>query len=324
MKKILTTFPIILFSIIVYFVLDSFSFTEQNYLQEINAQPDKCYCIKPVNIPEKIEFAGELVPVANFDVKESLDRELLINTYWQSQTLLFIKKAPRYFPVMDSILTQAGVPTDFKYLAVVESGLSNVTSPAKAVGFWQFLKGTAQDYGLEVNDEVDERYHLEKSTRAAAKFLKDSYEKYGTWALAAASYNTGRRSLSQQIIRQKTRNYYDLVLGEEAGRYVFRLIALKMILEHPENYGFIVADDEKYVPVTYKLVRVNTPVNHWADWAHEHHINYKTLKVLNPWLRDNKLSNTNHREYFIKVADKKFRNILPNPEFYPEDSLWIK
>lgn len=275
-------------------------------------------------MPENIIFATEKVPVESFDVKESLDKELLINTYWQSQTLLFIKKAYRYFPIIDSILKEENVPTDFKYLAVAESGLANVVSPSRAAGFWQFLKGTAQDYNLEVNAEIDERYHLEKATRAAAQFLKDSYEKYGSWTMAAASYNTGRRSISRVINAQKSNNYFDLVLNEETGRYVYRLIAIKLILENPEKYGFHVSDTEKYQHIPYKLVPIDSAINHWADFAHNQSINYKTLKALNPWLRDNKLTNSSKKTYYIKIANPGYRTILPNIEFYPEDSLLIK
>ncbi len=276
------------------------------------------YAIYPVSIPEKITFAGESVPIHNFDVRESLDRELLINTYWQSQTLLFIKKSNRYFPIIEPILKANGVPDDLKYIAVAESGLMNVTSPAGAKGFWQIMKGTAKDYHLEVNDEVDERYNLEKSTQVACDYLKKSYEKYGSWAMAAASYNMGRKNISKQIARQKTHNYYDLVLGSETGRYVFRALALKLILEEPEKYGFYVKPSEKYQPIKYKIVTVDTAVADFADFAYQMGVNYKVLKQLNPWLRDNFLTNKNHKTYNIKIAKIGQRQVEQDTVFYPK------
>lgn len=274
------------------------------------------YGIYSVKIPEKITFAGEEVPIHNFDVKESLDRELLINTYWQSQTVLLIKKSNRYFPLIEPILKEAGVPDDFKYLAVAESALSNVTSPAGAKGFWQFLEGTANDFKLEVNSEVDERYHLEKATQAACQYLKKSYDKYGSWATAAASYNMGQKNVSRQIDRQKTKNYYDLVLGPETGRYLYRIIALKLILKNPEKYGFYIQKNQKYKPIPYTLVKVDTTISQLADFAHQMGINYKVLKLLNPWLRDNKLSNKRSKTYEIKIAEKSWREVVPDAQFY--------
>ena len=276
------------------------------------------YFITPVKIPDKVYFAGEKVPIENFDTYESLDREMLINTYWQSQTLIFIKKAHRYFPVIEPILKEAGVPVDLKYIAVAESGLANVVSPSNAAGFWQFMKGAAQDYKLEVNGEVDERYHLEKATFAAANFLKDSYKKYGSWALAAASYNMGRRNISKQIEKQKSNNYYDLVLGDETGRYVFRLIALKLILESPEEYGFTVGEHEKYPEIPFRIEIIDSTINSIPDFAHSMGINYKVLKELNPWLRENRLTNKYKKTYQIKIASKKYRTIQPNKNFYGE------
>jgi hypothetical protein len=274
------------------------------------------YAITPVPIPDNITFAGEPVPINNFDVYESLDREMLVNTYWQSQTLLFIKKAHRYFPLIEPILKNAGVPDDLKYLAVAESGLANVVSPARAEGFWQFLDGTARDYNLEVNSEVDERYHVEKATFAAAQFLKESYQKYGTWTMAAASYNMGRKNISRQIDRQKSGNYFDLVLGEETGRYVYRLIALKLIMENPENYGFYINDKQKYQNIPHTLVEVDSAVSNLADFAHQLGINYKVLKELNPWLRDDKLTNKTGKKYQIKIADTTIRTVVLDTVFY--------
>ena len=196
------------------------------------------YGVKPVEIPQKLEFAGESVPLENFDARESLDRELLVNTYFHSQTILLIKKAGRYFPVIEPILNDNNIPDDFKYLAVAESGLANVVSPKKAVGFWQLMEETARDYGLEVSKEVDERYHLAKATEAACKFFKESYTKYKSWTLTAASFNAGRRGIDRQIAKQKQNYYYDLLLYEETARYIYRILALKLVMSNPEQYGF--------------------------------------------------------------------------------------
>ena len=244
---------------------------------------DEIQHITSIPLPGELYFAGERVPLENFDVSESLERELMVNTYWHSQTLLFIKKSKRYFAAIEPILRDYNVPDDMKYLAVAESGLANVVSPAGATGFWQILDGTANDYRLEVNDEVDERFHLEKSTKAASQFLKDSYRKYGSWALAAASYNMGRGNIAKQIERQKSSDYYNMVLGDETGRYLYRLIALKLILEDPEKYGYYLARDQYYTEIPSTLVEVDSAITSMPDFAHYYGINYKMLKELNPW-----------------------------------------
>lgn len=265
------------------------------------------YVIFPYEVPDSVMFAGEIVPLEQFDVYEALDRELLSNVYFHSQTIRLIKLANRYFPVIEQILEEQGIPDDFKYLAVAESGLANVVSQAQAVGFWQIRKGTAGDYGLIVNSEVDERYNLEKSTAVACKYLLESYEKYGNWTITAASYNVGRRGIDREIARQKKENYYDLLLNEETARYLFRIVALKLVIEDPAAYGFQLSKKDLYEPIPYTTVVLDHPVTDFADFAFEHGTNYKMLKYLNPWLRDNKLSNTGGKTYSIKIADKDFR-----------------
>ncbi|MEL7585360.1 MAG: lytic transglycosylase domain-containing protein [Prolixibacteraceae bacterium] len=261
-------------------------------------------------MPDMLSFAGEPVPLNYFDVRESLERELLVNSYFHSQTLRFLKLAPRYFAVIEPLLAKDSIPDDFKYLALAESGFnSRAVSPAGAVGFWQFLKGTATDYGLEVTGEVDERYHLELSTHAVARYLKDSFRKYGSWSLVAASYNAGRRFVDRQISTQKESSYFDLMLGEETERYVFRILALKLILENPEAYGFQVAEGEKYPLWRTKNVQVSTAVPDFALFAKEHDTNYKILKMLNPWLRESFLTNAKGKTYTIKIPDKDFRTL---------------
>ena len=188
--------------------------------------------------PDSVSFAGERVPLEYFDVKEALDRELHVNTYWQSQTIFMIKRANRYFPEIEAILKEEGVPDDFKYMAMAESGLTNSVSPSNAAGFWQFLKKTSEENGLQVNSEIDERFNIEKSTHAACKFLKNAYAKYGNWTMAAASYNMGKQGLSKQEDFQKEDNYYNLALNEETSRYIFRILAFKLVIKNPELYGF--------------------------------------------------------------------------------------
>jgi hypothetical protein len=267
----------------------------------------RTYGVFAVEIPDSLEFAGENVPLMNFDTRESLDRELLVNTYFHSQTLLYIKKAPRYFPVIVPILKAHNIPEDFKYMPLVESGLSNAISPANAVGYWQLLRGTAIENGLEVNSEVDERYHLEKSTVAACKYLLKSYEKYQNWTMVAASYNNGRRGVDRQIERQKEKNYYDLLLNEETSRYMFRLLALKMILEEPEKYGFHFDKKDLYEPLESYEVVVDSSVTSFADFAKSYHTNYKILKFLNPWLRENYLTNRERKPYRIRIPEPDAR-----------------
>jgi membrane-bound lytic murein transglycosylase D len=223
---------------------------------------------KAVEIPDSVLFAGEPVPLWRFDTRESLDRELLVNSYFHSQTIRYIKMAPRYFSIIEPILKEKGVPDDFKYLAVAESGFNpRAVSPARAVGLWQFLEGTGRDYKLEINSEVDERYHIEKSTNAACDYLLDSYQKYGSWAVVAAAFNAGNRGVERQILRQKNASYYDLLFGEETSRYVFRIIALKLIMENPEKFNLFVSEDEKYPLVQTREIVITGKVEDFADFA---------------------------------------------------------
>lgn len=253
-------------------------------------------------MPEKVEFAGEQIPLEKFYVKESLDRELLVNAYMHSQTLRLIKLAPRYFSVIEPILKEKGIPDDFKYLAVAESGLNpRAVSPANAVGLWQFLKATAQQYGLIANNEVDERYSVKKSTYAACDYLLNSYERFGSWSMAAASYNAGLAGVSRQIELQKNDSYYDLLFGDETSRYIYRIIALKLILEDPISYNFYVPDEEKYPIINTREVELTSSVANFAVFAAEHGVNYKLLKDFNPWLRGNSLNVASGRKYVVEI-----------------------
>lgn len=260
-----------------------------------------------VELPGELDFAGEKVPLDLFDVREAMERELLSNVYFHSQTLRLIKLSGRYFPEIEPLLKKHLVPDDFKYLALAESGLSQAVSPAKAVGFWQLLSGTARDYGLEVNAEVDERYSVERSTVAACSYLVDSYEKYGNWTMTAASYNAGRRGMDRQIERQQESNYYDLLLNQETARYLYRVLAFKLILEDPEAYGFHLDEDDYYEPVPYREVEVDSAVSSFVDFARAQETNYKMLKYLNPWLRETYLSNSRAKSYQIRVPEEAYR-----------------
>lgn len=259
------------------------------------------YNVYAIPMPDGLNFAGEAVPVENPDIKERMDRELLVNTYWQSNALLLFKRANKYFPIIEPILAEEGVPDDLKYLAVIESGLTQAVSPARATGFWQIMKETGKEYGLEVNDNVDERYHIEKSTRAACKYLKKSKERFGSWTAAAAAYNAGNYGVSRRFKEQNVDDYYDLLLGEETGRYVFRIIALKEILGNPKKYGFNYRAEDLYTEVPTYKVEVDTAVTDFVKFAERFGINYKILKLHNPWLREPKLNNSSRKKYFIEI-----------------------
>ncbi|NOX18244.1 MAG: lytic transglycosylase domain-containing protein [Chlorobi bacterium] len=261
-------------------------------------------------VPKKASFAGERVPLANRDVYERFEREIIVNTYWHSATLLYIKRAKRWLPVIEPILKRNGIPEDFKYISIIESGLDNVTSPAKAVGFWQFLKGTGKKYGLEINEEVDERYDVEKATEAACKYFWDAYLEFGSWTLAAASYNMGINGARKQVKRQKSKNYYNLVLSIETARYIFRALALKQIMNNPKKYGFDISEDELYRPYEFKKIIIRKSVKDFADFAKAHGINYRILKIYNPWLRTNFLKNRKHKSYVIKLPAKIDSTVL--------------
>ena len=266
----------------------------------------EAYQISAIDIPEDLNFAGEVVPQQDPEVMERVDREFLVNTYWQSNALLLMKRANKYFPIIEPILAKNGVPDDFKYLAVAESGLQNVVSPAGATGFWQILKTTGREYGLEVNDNVDERYHVEKSTQVACDYLKKWKERFGTWTLTAAAYNAGPAGIQKYMRIQKVSDYYDLLLGEETGRYIFRILAIKEILSHPEKYGFEVEGDDLYKKVPTFTVEVDTVVNSWADFASLYEINYKILKRHNPWLREPHLNNSSRKKYVVEIPNKGY------------------
>ncbi|PHQ28703.1 lytic transglycosylase domain-containing protein [Leeuwenhoekiella nanhaiensis] len=262
------------------------------------------YNVYAIPLPDAMDFAGERVPLEDPDVRERMDRELLVNTYWQSNGLLIIKRAAKYFPIIEPILKEEGLPDDFKYLAVIESGLTQAVSPARATGFWQILGGTGKELGLEVNDNVDERYNVELATRAACKYLKKSKNYLGSWTLAAAGYNAGNAGINRRLEAQDVSDYYDLLLGEETGRYVFRILALKEILKEPQKYGFNYTEDDLYKTVPTYKVKVDTAVTDFVKFAQGFGINYKILKIHNPWLREDHLNNASRKVYQIEIPEK--------------------
>jgi hypothetical protein len=251
------------------------------------------------------DFAGEPVPMEDPEVFERLDRELSSNVYWQGNTLQILKLSEKYFPIIEPILKENGIPDDFKYLAVAESGLRHVTSPSGAASTWQIMKATGQGYGLLINEELDERYHIEKSTLVACKYLNEAYLKYGNWTLAAASYNMGMAGIQGKINEQLEDNYYNLWLNQETSRYVFRIIALKEVLQNPKAYGYIYHFGvDAYPPQNSELKMIPLPIYDLALWAKENNTNYKTIRNLNPWIRGNKITSLKATEIQISVPAK--------------------
>ncbi len=277
---------------------------------------------------DDIYFAGERVPLEMFNIRERYERELLSNTYFHSNTMVLLKRSKRWFPIIEPILEKYGIPEDFKYLCVIESYLSNVVSPAGAAGFWQFMKGTGEEYGLEINKEVDMRYNVELETEAACKYFKKAYERFGSWTLVAAAYNAGSARVAKFIKEQGAESYYDLLMAEETERYVFRILAIKTIFENPEKYGIYVSENLTYQPYKYNIVLVDKSIPNLAEFAKEHDITYKLLKVFNPWLRSNSLKVSKGKVYEIKIPKKPFNithghvmNLIGDEEFLKNDTI---
>ena len=264
------------------------------------------YKVYALELPDTLSFAGEKVPLDSPDLRERLDRELLVNTYWQSNMMLLLKRANKYFPTIEKILNEEGVPGDLKYLSVIESGLENVVSPAGARGFWQIMRTTGREYGLEVNNNVDERYHIAFSTRMAAQYLKKAKKKFGSWTLAAASYNRGMSGIQRNLNTQKVESYFDLRLGQETSRYVFRVLAVKEIIENPSKYGYVFDDTDLYYSVPVRLHGLDTAISNLTAFAEKMGVNYKILKIHNPWLLQNHLNNRSRKYYEIAIPERGY------------------
>lgn len=307
-ETILTVLVLITTSIIILGAAFGFRGTGQEHLI-VNRNNDTAYSVHPFRLPDEVTFAGERMPLENFDTRESLEREILTNAYRHSSTILIIKKANRFNPVIEKILAKNNIPNDFKYLVAAESEYNNVVSPAGATGLWQIMATTGKEEGLEINSVVDERYNIEKSTQFACDFFKKSYEKYGNWTMAAASYNGGRAGLDLQVEIQKQHNYYDLLLNDETARYIFRVVAYKLIIENPSAYGFNISKEDLYPEIKYSEVKVDTAVSDFTQFASKFNTNYKLIKYLNPWLRKPYLTPKPHKEYTIKIPSEGFRNL---------------
>lgn len=313
-KTLLTVFVIV--SIFIFILSTALGFRGSSTEHETgivsgahSSLGDSLYTVRPFRLPDIVTFAGERMPLENFDTRESLEREILVSAYRHSSTILIIKRANRYLPMIEKILQKNGIPEDFKYLVAAESEYSNMISPAGATGFWQIMAQTGKEQGLEINTIVDERYDIEKSTQFACDFFKKSYEKFGNWTLAAASYNGGRAGIDVQIEIQGQHNYYDLLFNDETGRYIFRVIAYKLIISDPANYGFNISKDDLYPELKYHEVKVDTAVADFSEFAQKFNTNYKILKLLNPWLRKPYLTPKPHKEYTIKIPAEGVRNI---------------
>lgn len=259
------------------------------------------FVAKPFRIPDSLSFAGEHLPLHISDVRERIDRELQINSYLHSSTLFIMKRANRWLPIIDSVLQAEGIPSDFKYLPLIESALLNVVSPKEAAGFWQIVKPAGKEYGLEITKEVDERYDVVKASRAACAYLKEAHRKFNNWTLAAASYNRGMSGLQKAIENQKVNSYYDLFLNDETARYVFRMVAMKEIIENPERYGFDIKKEELYKPELVRYLEVKETIKDLPHFALQHNTNYKTIKRLNPWLKEDYLPVKKGKSYRIAL-----------------------
>jgi hypothetical protein len=295
---------VFLLSLLALVFLLSFKEFDLEKLTAFNSHGEETYKVYALKLPASIEFSEEIVPLDQPDIRERLDKELLVNTYWQSNMMLLLKRANKYFPTIEKILQEEGVPDDFKYLAVIESALENVRSPKGAKGFWQIMPGTAREYGLEVNSNVDERYHIEKSTRVACAYLKKAKKRLGSWTLAAASYNRGMYGTDRLLEKQITDNYYDLLLNNETSRYVFRILAVKEIMSNPQRYGFIYDEEDLYQPIPIKKIGLDTAITNIAKFAKAQSVNYKIIKIHNPWLIQNHLNNKSRKYYEIEIPEE--------------------
>lgn len=319
MKKHFDTLIIVGLTILLTRLLISSSTTvPEQYKTEFKKE----YGVYALELPLDIDFAGEKVPMHREDVRERLDRELLINTYWQSNTILLIKRANRWFPLIEEILKQNGVPDDFKYIALIESGFLNLTSPAGAKGYWQFMEKTGEKYGLEINSSIDERYHVKKASQAACDYFNEAYGLFNNWTLASASYNMGIAGVNRQLKKQQVNDYYNLLLNIETSRYVFRILALKEIFSHHEKYGFHFLASHLYQPYQTRLIRVDTTIENLVDFAIANTTTFRELKILNPWLKNNTLPNKSRKIYDLELPLEQHK--LKRKKYFVHESLKVR
>ncbi len=280
-------------------------------------------------IPVNMDFAGEKVPLDIYYVRESLEREIIANTYMHSSSIMMFKRAYRWFPQIEPILKKNNIPDDFKYLALAESNLTNAVSPAGAEGFWQFIKPTGKKYGLEITEEVDERYNVEKATQAACLYFQEAYELYKNWTLVAASFNRGFDGVSNALENQKVTNYYDLFLVDETARYVYRILAFKQIYNHPVKYGFYLREKDLYPQIPTYTMTIDSAINDLPDFAIKMKVNYRVLRELNPWLKRYTLPRNPNKVYSIKLPKEGFlkydllMHTMPESETFFHDTLKI-
>ena len=316
---------ILLSTLIIAISIVSCIFISSDKLEKAEEKPPLVLSMTAsVDVPEEMVFAGEKVMFDRYDMHERMDRELNSFTYFHSTTLLLFKRANRIFPIIEPILKRQGLPDDLKYLAVIESSLDpRAVSPAKAAGLWQFMSSSATQYGLEVSAEVDERYHIEKSTVAACRYLKASYNKYGSWSAASLSYNGGQGRITSELDKQSADDALDLWLVEETTRYYFRMLAIKLIFENPQQYGFVVRPNQLYKPIEFKEVSVSGAITDLANFAQNHDITYAQLKDFNSWLRDRKLTNKSGKTYVIQVPKKESLYYRKGEKMRVHDERWV-
>lgn len=304
MKRILLLLPylgIIALGSYTYYEVQEIKLKEQEFVEYTELPQGNTVNAVAIELPDTLSFAGEPVPLNIADVRERLDREMHINAYWHTNTIFLLKRAHRWLPQIAQVLEEEGIPDDFKFVPAIEGAFKNDISPKSAIGFWQFRRDAAREFGLEVSRQVDERYDPIKSTRAASKYLRKAYERFGSWTLVAASFNRGRSGIIRAMDSQKVDNYYDLMLNDETSRYVFRILAAKEILSHPRRYGFEVPDELLYEIEPIKYVTVTNNIDNWIDWSQQQGINFKLLKRHNPWIQSNSLKVSDGKEYLVAI-----------------------
>ncbi|MCX6286585.1 MAG: lytic transglycosylase domain-containing protein [Bacteroidetes bacterium] len=323
-------YPLIIIALLAFATMLVFAVLyKNNPAKDYREVAERSYRIFTPECPAAADFAGEKMPLELFYVKESLDREIMINTFMHASTILMFKRSNRWFPIIEPILKRNNIPDDFKFLALAESNLYNAVSPSRAEGFWQFLKPTAIKYGLEVNEEVDERYNVAKATEAACQYFLEAYAKYGNWTLVAASFNRGQDGLSDALEDQKAKNFYDLFLNEETSRYIYRIVAFKEIYHHPLKYGLYLRASDFYPSIPTFTIEIDTPINDIPSFALKNNVSYRVLRDFNPWLRRYILPNKFKKTYQIILPKEGALNSgylfksLPPSETYFHDTLKI-